>query len=100
MYPTWDDSGAIRAPPFVAQFEDLYNLVNQLLLKVDRDHTKPPTPNKHHNIPSLHADVVSEGGSVDEYATIIYANSTKIAYMDPRDWIDLLHECSTTFYRQ
>jgi hypothetical protein len=35
MYPTGDDNGDIRAPPFAAQFENMYNLVNQLLLKVD-----------------------------------------------------------------
>jgi hypothetical protein len=68
----------------------LYDFVNQLLLKVDGDKTKPPAPTKQHNIPSVHADAVSEGGSVDEYATHVYANSTKTAYIDPRDWIDLL----------
>jgi hypothetical protein len=43
MYPTGDDSGAITAPPFAAQFKGL---------------TSP--------------------------------SSTKTAYIDPRDWIDLL----------
>jgi hypothetical protein len=87
MYPTGDDSGDIRAPPYAAQFENLYNLVNHLLLKVneDRDQTKPPAPIKHHNIPSVHADAVSECGSVDEYATPLSAHSTKPAYIDPRD---------------
>jgi hypothetical protein len=37
MYPIGDNNGAIRAPPSATQFEDLYNLVNQLLLKVDGD---------------------------------------------------------------
>jgi hypothetical protein len=37
MYPTRDDSGSIRAPPYAPQFEDLYNIVNQLLMKVDND---------------------------------------------------------------
>jgi hypothetical protein len=82
--------GAIRAPPSAAQFEDFYNLVNQLLLKVDIDQTKALAPNKQHNIPSLPANAISEGVSVDEYATHAYANSTKTAYIDPRDWIDLL----------
>jgi hypothetical protein len=85
MYPTRDDSGDIMAPPSAAQFKSLYNLVNQLLLKVDGDQTKPPAPTMQHNIPSIHADAVSEGGSVDEYATHISANSTKTAYIDPRD---------------
>ena len=90
LYPTGDDSGDIRAPPSAAQFENLYDLVNQLLLKVDGDQTKPPAPTKQHNIPSVPADAVSEGGSVDEYATHVSAHSTKPAYIDPRDWIDLL----------
>jgi hypothetical protein len=59
-------------------------------MNVDGDQTEPPAPTKQHNIPSVHADAVSEGGSVDEYATHVYANSTKPAYIDPRDWIDLL----------
>jgi hypothetical protein len=29
------------------------------------------------------------GGSVDEYATHVFAHSTKTANIDPRDWIDL-----------
>jgi hypothetical protein len=74
LYPTGDDSGDIRAPPSAAQFENLYNLVNQLLLKVDGDQTKPPAPTKQHNIPSVPADAVSEGGSVDEYATPLSAH--------------------------
>jgi hypothetical protein len=90
MYPTGDDNGDIRAPPSAAQFENLYNLVNHLLLKVDDDQTKPPAPTKQHNIPSVRADAVSEGGSVDEYATPLSAHSTKPAYIDPSDWIDLL----------
>jgi hypothetical protein len=61
MCPTWgDNNGDIKAPPYAVQFENLYNLVNQLLLKVDVDPTKPPTPNKQHNIPSFPACVVSE----------------------------------------
>jgi hypothetical protein len=80
MFPTWDDLGAIVAPPYATQVEDLYNLVNQLLLKVDGDQTKPPAPtNKQHNIPSTLADAVSEGGSVEEYATHVCANSTETA---------------------
>jgi hypothetical protein len=59
-------------------------------MKVDGDQTKPPAPTKQHNIPSVRADAVSEGGNVDEYATHVYANSTKPAYIDPRVWIDLL----------
>jgi hypothetical protein len=59
-------------------------------LKVDGDQTKPPAPTKQHNIPSIPADAISEGGSVDEYATHVYASSTKTAYIDPRDLIDLL----------
>jgi hypothetical protein len=61
-------------------------------LKVDGDQKNPPmTINKHHNnIPSIPADAVYESGSVDEYATLVYANSTKTAYIDPRDWNDLL----------
>jgi hypothetical protein len=59
----------------------LYNFVH----KVDGDQTKPPAHNKQHNIPA-----VFEGGSVDEYATQVYANSAKTAYIDPRDYIDLL----------
>jgi hypothetical protein len=90
LYPTGDDNGDIMAPPYAAQFENLYNLVNQLLLKVDGDQTKPLAPTKQHNIPSVPPDAASEGGSVDEYATHVYANSTEPAYIDPRDWIDLL----------
>jgi hypothetical protein len=36
------------------------------------------------------ADAVSEGGSVDEYATHVYANSAKTAYIDQRDYIGLI----------
>jgi hypothetical protein len=62
-----------------------------MLSKLDDDQTKPPALNKKHNIPSLHADaIIFEGGSVDEYATLVCANSTKTATIDPRDWIDLL----------
>jgi hypothetical protein len=85
LYPTWDDSGDIRAPPSAAQFENFYYLVNQLLLKVDVDQMRPPAPTKQHNIPSVPADAESEGGSLDEYATHLYANSTKTAYIDRRD---------------
>jgi hypothetical protein len=90
MYPTEDDIGDIRAPPSTAQFEDLHKLVNQLLLKVNGDQTKPHAPTKQHNIPSVPADPLCEGGSVDKYATLVSANSTKTVYIDPRDWIDLL----------
>jgi hypothetical protein len=90
MYPTRDDNGDIRAPPFATQLKNLYNIVNQLILKEDGDRTKPPAPTKQHHILSIHADAVFEGGSVDEYATLVYANSTKTAYLDPRDYIDLL----------
>jgi hypothetical protein len=69
MYPKGDDNGAIRAPPYAAQFEDLFNSVNQTLLKVDGDQTKSPAPNKHHNIPLVPGGEVFEGGSVDKYAT-------------------------------
>jgi hypothetical protein len=47
------------------------------------------TPEEH-NIPTTPADVVFEGGSLDEYATHVYDDSTKTAYIYPRDWIDLL----------
>jgi hypothetical protein len=56
-----------------------------LLVKVDDVHTKPPPPNKQHNIPLIPADAVYEGGSVDEYATPVFATWTKNAYIDPRD---------------
>jgi hypothetical protein len=59
-------------------------------VKVDADQTKLPAPNKHHNTPSIPADAICEGGNVDEYATHVYANLTKTAYIDPQDWIDLL----------
>jgi hypothetical protein len=90
LYPTREDNGKIRAPPYEAQFEDLYNLVNQLFMKIDGDHTKPPTPNMQHNIPPVPADAIAEGGSVNEYATHVYVDSTKTAYIDPPNWIDLL----------
>jgi hypothetical protein len=89
VYPTREDHGAIRAPPFAPQFEHLCNRVNQVLLKVDGDKTKPLAPNNQYNTPSLPADAVSEGGSVDQYATHVSASSTKTAYIIPRDWIDL-----------
>jgi hypothetical protein len=56
---------------------------------VDGDQTKPPAPNKQRNIPSLPSDAIYEGGSVDEYATLVYAYSTKTACIDPRHCIDL-----------
>jgi hypothetical protein len=90
MYRTGEDNGAISAPPSTKRFEDLYNLVNHMLFKVDGDRRKPPAPNKQHNIPSIPADGVSKGGSVNKYATPIFAVSIKTAYIDPRDWIDLL----------
>jgi hypothetical protein len=90
MYPTWDDNEAIKAPPSASQFDDLYNLDNQLLLKVDGDQTRPPALNKQHNIPFVPADAVSVGGSLEEYATHVFANSTKTVHVDPRDGIDLL----------
>jgi hypothetical protein len=62
MYPTRDDSEAIRAPSYETQFEDLYNLVNQLLLKVDGHKTKLLAPSKQHSIPPVPADVVSNKG--------------------------------------
>jgi hypothetical protein len=55
MYSTRDANGDIRAPPSASQFEDLYNLVNELLLKVDGDQTTPMAPNKQHNLPSVPA---------------------------------------------
>jgi hypothetical protein len=36
------------------------------------------------------ADAVSGSGSVDEYATLVYANLTKTSYIDPREWIGFL----------
>jgi hypothetical protein len=36
MYPTTKDNiGEIMALPFASQFDDLYNLVSQLLFKID-----------------------------------------------------------------
>jgi hypothetical protein len=90
LYPTGDESGDIRAPPSATHFENLYNLVNHMLLKVNGDQTKPPASTKQHHIPSVPADAVSKGGSVDEYATPLFAHSTKPVYIDPRDLIDLL----------
>jgi hypothetical protein len=37
MYPIGDDSGAIGAALYATQLEDLNNLVNQVLMKVDGD---------------------------------------------------------------
>jgi hypothetical protein len=99
LYPTRDESGAIMAPQYVTQIEELYNVANQLLLKVDGDKTKPPSPNKQHNIPSLPADAISEGGSVDEYATHVYANSTKPRTSTHANGSTYSHERSKTFYR-
>jgi hypothetical protein len=90
MYPTRDDNGDIRAPPCAPQFKNLHHLVSHLLLKVDDHHTKPTSPNKRRNIPSLPADAVYEGGSVDEDATHAVAQSIKTTYIDPREEIDLL----------
>jgi hypothetical protein len=90
IYLIWDNNGDIRAPPFAWQFDNLYNLVNELLLKVDGDRTKQRIPNKHNNIPSIHTDVGSEGGSVHEYATPVYSSSSKTTYIDPRDRFDLI----------
>jgi hypothetical protein len=61
-----------------------------MLLKVDGDQTKPQAPNKQHNIPLIPANAEYEGGIVDEYATHVYANLSKTAYIDPGEWIDLL----------
>jgi hypothetical protein len=36
------------------------------------------------------ADAIPEGGNVDEYATHVFANSTKTAYIDPCGWNDVL----------
>jgi hypothetical protein len=70
MYPARDANGAIRAPPFATQFEDMCNIVNQLLLKLDGEKAEPPAFNKQYSIPSVLADAVSEGDeSVDENAT-------------------------------
>jgi hypothetical protein len=46
--------------------------------------------NKQHNIPSLPADAVFEGRSVDEYATHAYFKSTRTTCADPCDWINFL----------
>jgi hypothetical protein len=59
-------------------------------MKVHDDKPKPPSPNKHHNISSLPADAICEGGSVDGYVTHVSTNSTQTAYIEPRDWIDVL----------
>jgi hypothetical protein len=61
-----------------------------LVMKVGGDQTKPLAPSKQHNIPSIPVDAVYEGESVDEYATPVYANSTKRVSIHPRDWIDFL----------
>jgi hypothetical protein len=90
MYPTRDDSGDARSPPYATQFENLCKLANKLFIKVDGDQRKSPFPNKQHNIPAVPADAAYEGGSVDEYAMPIAAISTKTAYIDPRDKIDFL----------
>jgi hypothetical protein len=90
MCPTWNDNGDVKSAPFATQFENLCNLAIHMLLKVDNDQTKPPAPNKHDKVPSIPADAVSEGGSVDEYATHVFPNSTKTAHIDPRDCIDSL----------
>jgi hypothetical protein len=87
MYPTRDDNGDVISPPSATHFENLSNLVNKMLMTVDGDHTKPRAPNKKHNIPSVPADAVSKGGSVDEYATHVFVEFTKTSYIDPRDWI-------------
>jgi hypothetical protein len=84
MYPIGDDNGDVRSLPFATQFENLYNLINYLIPKINGDQTIP------HDIPALLADAVYEGGSVDEYATHVHAISTKTAYIDSRDKIDLL----------
>jgi hypothetical protein len=65
MYPTEIDNGSIMAPPF----EDLNYLVDELVLKVDGHETNPLAPKKQHNIPSVPADAIVGGGSVDEYTT-------------------------------
>jgi hypothetical protein len=90
MYPIGADSNDVRSPPYATKFENLYNLVNHLLFRVHGDQTKPPTPHKHHNKPLVPSDAVFKGGSVEEYATHVLSNSTKTAYIDPRDWIDLI----------
>jgi hypothetical protein len=59
-------------------------------MKVDGDETKQLALNKQLNIPSVRVDGVFEGGSVGEYATHVSPNSTTTAYIDPREWIDLL----------
>jgi hypothetical protein len=59
-------------------------------MNVDGDQTEPLAANKHNNTSSVPADALYGGGSVDEYGTHVYANSTKTAYIDPRDRIDLL----------
>jgi hypothetical protein len=56
-----------------------------MLLKVDGDHTKPPALNKQSDIPQVPADAEYGGGSVDEYSRLVFVNSTKTAYIDPRD---------------
>jgi hypothetical protein len=91
MYPTGKDIGDILAQPYVAQFRKLYNSVSHLLMTADGDQTKQRAPNKQNNIPQVPADTVSEGGSVDEYATRVFASSAKTAYIDPRGWIGLFH---------
>jgi hypothetical protein len=99
MYPTWDDNGGIKAPPYASQVENFYNHVNRVLLMVDDDHAKPlAPPKKQYAIPQVSADAEYRGGSVDEYATLVFVNSTKIAYIDPSaTGLTYSLERSTTF---
>jgi hypothetical protein len=90
MCPIGDDNGDVRSPSSAAQFENLCNLDNHLLLKVVSDQTRPQAPHTHHNILIVPSDAVFKGGSVEEYATHVFAISTKTAFIDPRDYIDLL----------
>jgi hypothetical protein len=85
-----DDNGDVKSSPCATHFENLYNLTCYPIALVDGDRTKPPPPNKQHNIPSAPANAVSTGRSVDEYATHVCVNSTKTTYIDPCNLIDLL----------
>jgi hypothetical protein len=50
---------------------------------------RPSAPSKQTSIPTLPAYTVCTVRSVEEYATLVHANSTKTAFIDPRGWLDL-----------
>jgi hypothetical protein len=52
-----------RNMTFAMQFENMFIPFNQLLMIVDGDHAIPAASNKQHDISSILADAVSEGGA-------------------------------------